>query len=139
MAQRVGEVMTRKPLALQARTSLVEAAGAMRDHDVGSVLVLDDTTVRGIVTDRDIVVRAVAEGRDPAATVLAHISSEDPVSVTEDDTVDHAVELMRLHAVRRLPVVEHGQPVGIVSIGDLAIVRDPTSALGHISAADPNR
>lgn len=139
MAQRVAEVMTRKPLALQAGTSLVEAARAMRDHDVGNVLVLDDVSVRGIVTDRDIVVRAVADGRDPAATVLAQISSEEPVCVTEDDTVDHAVELMRRHAVRRLPVVDQGQPVGIVSLGDLAVERDPSSALGHISAADPNR
>lgn len=139
MAQRVAEVMTKKPVALQAGTTLVEAARAMRDHDVGDILVLDDITIRGIVTDRDIVVRAVAEGRDPESTVLAQISSNDPVSLTEDDSVDRAVELMRQHAVRRLPVVVDGQPVGIVSLGDLAVDRDPSSALGDISAADPNR
>ncbi len=139
MAQTVREVMTAKPVALQSGTTLQEAARAMRDHDVGSVVVLDDDVVRGIVTDRDIVVRAVAEGRDPATTVLAEISSERVVTVSPDDPVDRAVALMREHAVRRLPVVENGRPAGIVSIGDLAIERDPESVLGRISAAEPNR
>jgi CBS domain-containing protein len=139
MAQMVREVMTAKPVALQAGTTLQEAARAMRDHDVGSVVVLDDDVVRGIVTDRDIVVRAVAEGRDPTTTVLAEISSERIVTVSPDDPVDRAVELMRDHAVRRLPVVENGRPAGIVSLGDLAVERDPQSVLGQISAAEPNR
>jgi CBS domain-containing protein len=139
MPQAVSEVMTKKPLALQAGTSLVEAARAMRNHDVGDVLVLSGDVVRGIVTDRDLVVRALAEGRDPASTVLSQICSEELVSVKPQDSVDHVLELMRRHAVRRLPVVENGRALGIVSIGDLAVERDLGSALGQISAADPNR
>ena len=102
MAQTVRDVMTEKPVALQAGTTLVEAASAMRDHDVGSVLVLQDDAVRGIVTDRDIVVRAVADGRDPGRTVLAEISSEELVSISPQEPIDRAVTLMREHAVRRL-------------------------------------
>lgn len=94
MPQTIREVMTAKPVALQAGTSLVEAARAMREHDVGNVLVLEDDTVRDLMRDR---------------------------------------------AVRRLPVVESGRPVGIVSLGDLAVERDPASVLGTISAAQPNR
>jgi CBS domain-containing protein len=139
MAQTVSEVMTEKPVALQAGTTLVEAAQAMRDHDVGSVLVLQDDSIRGIVTDRDIVVRAVAEGRDPSHTVLVEIASETLVSISPDDPVDRAVTLMREHAVRRLPVVDSGRPIGIVSLGDLAVERDAESALGQISASSPNR
>jgi predicted phosphoribosyltransferase/predicted transcriptional regulator len=139
MARTVREVMTAKPVALQAGTTLQESARAMRDHDVGAVIVLEDDRVRGIVTDRDITVRAVAEGREPQATVLAEISSDRVVTVSPDDAVDRAVALMREHAIRRLPVVESGMPVGIVSLGDLAVERDPGSALGAISAAEPNR
>jgi CBS domain-containing protein len=131
--------MTAKPVALQAGTTLVEAARAMRDHDVGDVLVLEDDRLRGIVTDRDIAIRAVAEGRDPSSTVLGEICSGADVTVAPDDTVDRAVELMRQRAVRRLPVVENGRPIGIVSLGDLAVERDPQSTLSDISAADPNR
>jgi CBS domain-containing protein len=139
MTQTVSEVMTRNPVALQAEASLVEAARAMRDHDIGAVVVLDDDALRGIVTDRDLVVRALAEGGDPRSTALAQVCSEELLSLSPQDTVEHAVELMRRHAVRRLPVVEASRPVGIVSLGDLAVERDPGSALGGISAADPNR
>jgi CBS domain-containing protein len=139
MPQTVREVMTQKPVALQAGTTLEEAAQAMRDHDIGDVVVLKDDTVCGIVTDRDIAVRAVAEGRDPANSVLAEICSQRMVTVAPDEPVDRAITLMRQHALRRLPVVEDGRPVGIVSLGDLAVERDPESVLGQISAADPNR
>jgi CBS domain-containing protein len=139
MAETIRTVMTAKPVALQVGTTLVEAARAMRDHDVGDVVVLDDDQLCGIVTDRDITIRSVAEGRDPSQSVLGEICSKDVVTVTPDDTVEKTVELMRKRAVRRMPVVENGRPVGIVSLGDLAVERDPESALGHISAADPNR
>ena len=139
MTETIRSVMTSKPVALQAGTTLVDAARAMRDHDVGDVIVLEDDRLRGIVTDRDIVVRAVAEGRDPSQSVLGEVSSGEVVALTPDDPVDRAVDLMREHAVRRLPVVEQGRPVGIVSLGDLAAGRDPNSALGQISNARPNR
>jgi predicted kinase/CBS domain-containing protein len=139
MPQTVREVMTAKPLALQEGTTLVEAAAAMRNHDVGDVVLLNDDQVTGIVTDRDIMVRAVAEGMDPNSTVLAQIASKDLTTISPEATVDEAVELMRRESVRRLPVVEEGRPVGIVSLGDLAVERAPDSALADISAADPNR
>src|SRR5262245_34451955 len=82
MPQTVREVMTQKPVALQAGTTLEEAARAMRDHDIGDVVVLDNDTVRGIVTDRDIAVRAVAEGRDPASSVLAEICSRRMITIS---------------------------------------------------------
>lgn len=139
MPQTVREVMTAKPVALQAGTTLAEAAQAMRDHDIGDVVVLKDEAVCGIVTDRDIAVRAVAEGRDPANSILAEICSQRMITISPEEPVDRAITLMRQHAVRRLPVVEDGRPVGIVSLGDLAVERDPESVLGQISAADPNR
>ncbi|MDQ6792125.1 MAG: CBS domain-containing protein [Candidatus Dormibacteraeota bacterium] len=139
MPQTVREVMTAKPLALQEGTTLVEAAAAMRNHDVGDVVLLNDDQVTGIVTDRDITVRAVAEGMDPNSTVLAQIASKDLTTISPEATVEEAVELMRRESVRRLPVVEEGRPVGIVSLGDLAVERAPDSALADISAADPNR
>jgi CBS domain-containing protein len=139
MPRTVREVMTAKPLALQQGTTLTEAARAMRDHDVGDVVLLDDDRVTGIVTDRDMTVRAVAEGMLPDETVLAQIASKDLVTVSPDATVEEAVRLMRERAVRRLPVVEDGRPIGIVSLGDLAVEREPGSPLADISASDPNR
>lgn len=138
MVQTVREVMTGKPVALQAGTSLVEAAKAMRDRGIGDVIVLQDDQVCGIVTDRDITVRGVAEGRDPSRVVLGEVCSTEVVTVGPEAPVDQAVDLMRSRALRRLPVVEQGRPVGIVSLGDLAMERDPGSVLGRISAAKPN-
>jgi CBS domain-containing protein len=139
MPQTVREVMTAKPLALQEGTALAEGARAMRDHDVGDVVLLRDDQVSGIVTDRDIVVRGVAESMNPDEAVLAQVASKELVTVSPDASVEEAVELMRQRAVRRLPVVEDGRPVGIVSLGDLAVEEDPGSALADISAAEPNR
>jgi CBS domain-containing protein len=84
-------------------------------------------------------VRAVAEGLDPTATPVTEVCTKDPTSISADASVDEAVGLMRERALRRLPVVEGGQPVGIVALGDLAVERDPDSALADISASDPNR
>jgi signal-transduction protein with cAMP-binding, CBS, and nucleotidyltransferase domain len=139
MPQKVREVMTAKPLALQKGTTLTEAATAMRDHDVGDVVLLDDDQVTGIVTDRDMTIRAVAEGMNPNETVLAQIASKELVTISPEASVDDAVRLMRERAIRRLPVVEDGRPVGIVSLGDLAVEREPDSTLADISASEPNR
>jgi CBS domain-containing protein len=141
-SQTVADVMTKDPVTLSADTSLVEAARAMRDRDVGAVIVLkgDGRDLCGMVTDRDIAMRAVAEGRDPSEAKLDDVCSHEVISVRPDDSVEAAIRLMREHAVRRLPVVdENGGPVGVVSLGDLAVERDPRSALGEISAAEPNR
>jgi CBS domain-containing protein len=92
----------------------------------------------GVVTDRDIVVRAIAEGKDPDSAKLEEICSHDIVTVGPDDPVDRAVQLMRQRAIRRLPVVDGEKPIGMVSIGDLAIELDENSGLADISAAEAN-
>ena len=138
MAQHIRELMTPNPVALPGTASVHEAARAMRDAQIGDVIVIENNEVCGIVTDRDIVVRTVAETRDPATTTLADICSHSLVTVTPTDSIEEAERLMRTHAIRRLPVVEGGQAVGIVSLGDLAVERDPGSALGEISGAPPN-
>jgi CBS domain-containing protein len=139
MAQAVRDVMTASPVTMSAAATAVDAARAMRDANIGDVVVLEDRRVRGIVTDRDIVVRGVADGRDPAKTSLADICSSDLTTVSPSTEVGEAIRLMREKALRRLPVVEDGRPVGIVSLGDLAVERDRASVLGAISAAPPNR
>ena len=139
MAQIIRDVMTPNPVSIPAASSVADAARAMRDANIGDVIVLKDSQVCGILTDRDIVVRGVAEGRDLAATKVGDICSQELTSVSPTDEVEQAILLMRDKAVRRLPVVEGGKAVGVVSIGDLAIERDPHSALGTISAAPPNR
>jgi CBS domain-containing protein len=138
MPQRIHDVMTPKPVTLPGTALVHEAARAMRDQDIGDVIVIENQQVCGIVTDRDIVLRMVAEARDPAATRLADICSHALLTVAPTDSIAEAVRLMRTHAIRRLPVVEEGKAVGIVSLGDLAQERDPDSALGEISAAPPN-
>ena len=117
-----------------------EAARMMRDNDIGDVVVLGDTDGRvcGIVTDRDLVVRVMAEERNPDQTTLGAVCSSELITVAPDDSVDTAVSLMRERAVRRLPVCDNGNVIGIVSIGDLAERFDQRSALADISAAPPN-
>ena len=139
MDQRIGEVMTPSPIALRATSTVVDAARAMRDAGIGDVVVLDaNENVCGIVTDRDVTVRAVADGRNPAEMELGEICSKALVTLAPTDSVDDAVRVMRQQALRRLLVVEEGKPVGIVSLGDLAVERDPKSALADISAAPAN-
>jgi len=138
MAQSIREVMTPNPTVCPAQATLQEAARLMRDQDIGNVLVEKDGQLCGIVTDRDIVVRGVAEGGDGASMRLGDICGGDLVSLSIDATVDDAVQLMRDKALRRIPVVQGGQAVGVVSIGDLAMEQDPGSALADISAAPPN-
>ena len=139
MAQLVKDVMTANPVTVTSDASAADAAAQMRDSDTGAILVVDGKELRGIVTDRDIVVRAVAEGRDPSATKVADISSSDVQALEPDQPVTEAIEIMRERAVRRVPVVDGGKPVGIVSIGDLALERDRESALADISAAPANQ
>jgi CBS domain-containing protein len=139
MAQFVRELMTPHPVALPATSSLVDAALAMRDFDVGSVLVLANGQIYGIVTDRDIVVRGIASGNYPATMTLGEICSRELTTLSPTDRVEDAVTLMREKAIRRLPVVEHGQPVGIISLGDLTVEEDLHSTIDRISSAPPNR
>jgi CBS domain-containing protein len=131
-------VMTHDPVTVSGDATLVEAAKAMAQQDIGPVLVEDGGRLLGILTDRDIVVRAIAEGRDPGSTTAREVCTESVVSLTPDQTVDEAIRLMREHDVRRVPVVQDGRPAGVISIGDLAVERDTDSALADISAASPN-
>jgi len=139
MAQSIRDVMTTHPVALPATSSVVDAARAMRDSDIGNVIVLENGQICGIVTDRDIAIRGVAEGRNISSLTLGDICSRQLTTLSPTDSVDDAALLMREKALRRLPVVEGGKPVGIVSLGDLAVTKDPHSALGNISAAPANR
>ena len=135
----VQEAMTKDPAKLSRSATVAEAAQCMAERDIGTVLVEDASGLVGMVTDRDIVVRAVARGRDPEGTPLTEICSEPLMTVSPDDDVDRVVEIMREKAVRRVPVVDaRKQAVGILSLGDLARDRDPHSALGKISSAPPN-
>jgi CBS domain-containing protein len=138
MPQSIQDVMTPDPLTVDGSATARDVAQLMRDNDVGDVIVTAGGEVRGIVTDRDIVVRAVAEQPDPAAVQVQDICSSHLAQLRPSDTVEAAVATMEERAVRRVPVVEDGRPVGIVSLGDLAIERDPDSALANISAAPPN-
>ncbi|MDQ4065568.1 MAG: CBS domain-containing protein [Actinomycetota bacterium] len=136
MAERIRDIMTHDPATLSASASVAEAAQLMRDSDIGDVIVLGDgNEIAGIVTDRDIAVQVVADNRDASSTKVGEIASRDLVTISPDESIGNAVRLMSERAVRRLPVVEGNRPVGIVSLGDLAVIKDPESALADISAA----
>ncbi len=137
MAEFVREVMTPGVATVRPDASLVEAAQLMRAQDIGDVLVASDGHVIGVLTDRDITLRAVADGADPLTVSAQAVCTPNPVVVGPDDAVSAAVALMRDHAIRRLPVMEDGHPVGMVSLGDLAVSQDPDSTLAHISRASP--
>ena len=139
MVERLREVMTAAPRCLSPTDTVGEAARMMRDENIGDVLVCVDDRLTGIVTDRDLVVRALAEqAGDPRQTRLGDIASKELVMLSPDDSVEEAVALMRGHAIRRIPVCENGRPVGVVALGDLAVERDWDSALADISAAPAN-
>jgi CBS domain-containing protein len=140
MAKRVRDLMRTKPIQLPGAVPVVEAARQMRAANVGAVIVAENGRMTGIVTDRDITIRAVAQGRDPNTTLLADICSSEVTALSPDDDIDRAVEIMREKAIRRIPVVDsRNEPVGILSLGDLALERDPRSVLGQISAARPSQ
>jgi CBS domain-containing protein len=138
MAQLVRDIMTTNPVTLPPQTSVRQAAQRMRDEGIGNVLVAEGDNLQGIVTDRDIVVRGLAERDNLADMHLADVCSEDVVTADPNEAADEAIARMRERAIRRIAVVDHGKPVGVVSLGDAAMERDPNSALGDISAARGN-
>lgn len=138
MAQSIKEVMTQKPTVVTTETSVAEAAKAFKEGHFGALIVTDGEQVAGLLTDRDITVRVVAEGKDPSDTTVGEVMTKDVKTLSPDDSVEDAIELIRREDVRRIPVVEGAKPVGIVSIGDLAVERDEDSALADISSASPN-
>jgi CBS domain-containing protein len=119
---KIREIMTPQVQCVRAEDTLVDAASVMRQLDVGVVPVCDDEHVVGILTDRDITVRAVAEGCDPNQTMVSDAMSPQIVCVYDDQLVSEAVQLMELHQIRRTPVINRQERlVGIISLGDIAV------------------
>jgi CBS domain-containing protein len=139
MAQTVEQIMTRNPRTVDSSDTITDAARVMRDSDIGDVVVMEDGQVSGIVTDRDIVIRAVSEGRDPDSTSVSDVCTTGVETIEPEASVDDALRLMREKDIRRLPVAKNGRPVGILSLGDLAVEREPDSTLADISAASPDQ
>jgi signal-transduction protein with cAMP-binding, CBS, and nucleotidyltransferase domain len=133
MDAKVRDVMTPGPIGVDYDQSVGEAARAMRDWGVGAILVVSNGSLYGLVTDRDLVVRAVAEERG-ADEPVGPLSSANLIGVDADAGVHQAMRLMRQHGVRRLPVLEDGQVAGIVSLGDLAMQDEPDLAFAQLSA-----
>jgi CBS domain-containing protein len=118
----VFEAMTPEVVSVPPETTLVDAAQTMKELDVGPLPVCDGERLLGMVTDRDIIVRAIAEGRDPRATEVRDVMTSEIVCCREDDDVRHAAKLMQDSQLRRLLVVnEEGRLVGIVSLGDIVL------------------
>jgi CBS domain-containing protein len=139
MGQQIAEVMTKNPYGVTTTATLNEAARMMRDQEIGDVLVMRaDGTLCGLVTDRDLVVRGLAEGLDPGSASVEEVCNHDPVTLSSDQPVEEAVAVMRQYNIRRLPIVDGENLVGILSLGDLAIEKDPSSALADISKAPAN-
>lgn len=138
MTRKVREIMSAAPACMAASESVSAAAKAMKERGIGTVLVLSGGRLAGLVTDRDIAIRVLAENRDPLTTRLDDICSSELAVLSPDDAVETATRIVRDRAVRRLPVMADGTPVGVVSIGDLALDEDEGSALSRISAFGPN-
>jgi CBS domain-containing protein len=135
----IRQVMTTPPDAVRETATVQEAARLMKTKDIGDVLVEDDQgRLAGIITDRDVAIRATAEGADPKTTKVADAYTRGVSALAPTDTVHDAVRLMRSKNVRRLPVVEDGKAVGIVSLGDISVETAPSSLLADISTAPPD-
>ncbi len=138
VSEPLDEVMSRRPITIPARGTIEEAARLMRDNDIGFIVVTaEDGSLAGVVTDRDIVSRAVADGR-PGTTAVIDVATTDVVTAPTGYHPNDLASMMVWSSVRRLPIVDHGHVVGVVSLGDLARHLDPGSALANISAAPAN-
>ena len=121
-ATKVHEVMTDRPRCVTPETSVSEAAQLMETDNIGSLPILDGEQLAGMVTDRDIVIRAVAKGKDPRGMPVREVASRELVTVQADDDLSDALKLMAGHQVRRLPVVdEDNRLVGILAQADIAL------------------
>src|SRR6187551_2406539 len=119
MAQ-VRDVMTSNPVTCSSQASIADAAKVMAKEDIGPLPVVDADRLVGLLTDRDIVVRVVAEGRDPQSTTVGEVASTDLATVSPDENLDRALQLLAEQQVRRLPVVEGETLVGVVAQADIA-------------------
>ena len=121
MAKSVRDTMTANPRAITPGDPIVEAARLMSDEDIGSLPVTEEGRLVGMVTDRDIAVRVIAEGKSPESTTVGEVLSRDPVAAEPGQDLDEALRLMAQHQVRRLPVVEEDRLVGILAQADVAL------------------
>ena len=121
MAKSVRDAMTEDPRSIGASASVVEAARLMREQDIGSLPITEDEKLVGMITDRDITTRVVAEAADPKVTPVGDVYSRDLISVAPDKDLEEALQLMARHQVRRLPVVENSRLVGMVAQADVAL------------------
>jgi CBS domain-containing protein len=137
MAESIRDVMSQDPTTVDASATIQEVAQLMAKEAIGSVLIVENGEVQGIVTDRDIVVRVLAKGNGPDASAREACTT-DLETLSPDDSLEDGIRKMKQANVRRLPVVEDGKPVGIVSLGDLAQAKDRDSALADISSEAPN-
>jgi CBS domain-containing protein len=117
----IKDVMTSNPTTCEPQASVVDAAKVMAQEDVGSIPTVEGDRLVGVVTDRDIVIRVVAEGRDPQSVTVGDVASRDLVTVSPDEELDRALQLMAENQVRRLPVVDGDKLVGIVAQRDVAL------------------
>ena len=134
MAKSVRDAMTENPRSIGASASVVEAARLMREEDIGSLPITDADELLGMITDRDIATRVVAEAADPKMTSVEDVYSRDPISVESNEDLEEALRLMARHQVRRLPVVENGRLVGIVVQADIAL-RENEKKTGELVGA----
>ena len=136
MGKTIKDVMHAQPTTLDKGATAMQAAHLMRERGIGAVLVVEEEgALCGLITDRDLVLRVMADGRDPDTTVLGEVCTANPEQLEPSEDADEAIRRMAQRAIRRLPVTEGGKPIGIVTLGDLAIDRDPKSLVGTISAA----
>ena len=147
MTRKLRDIMSSAPACLVSTETVLVAARAMRERGVGTVLVLTDGQVSGLVTDRDIAIRVLAENRDPATTLIGEICCHEVAALGPDDDVNQAARLVRERVVRRIPVLQDGIPVGVVAVGDLtpeapeapqALERDGSLPLPAVQAVTPD-
>jgi CBS domain-containing protein len=136
MAKSVRDAMTEDPRSIGTSATVVEAARLMREQHIGSLPITDGEQLVGMITDRDITTRVVAEAADLETTSVGEVSSGDLISVEPDNELDEALNLMARHQVRRLPVVEGGKLVGIVAQADIALtLRQDVQKIGELVEA----
>ena len=137
MTRKMRDIMSPAPVCMASGESVAAAARAMKEHDTGTVLVLSDGRLSGLVTERDIMVRVLAENRDPLTMLVGDICSGELAVLGPDDEVEQAARLVRERAVRRIPILADGTAVGMVYIGDLALDAGEPSTLTALAAVRP--
>ncbi|KUO64845.1 MAG: inosine-5'-monophosphate dehydrogenase [Gracilibacter sp. BRH_c7a] len=120
---KVSDIMSSNVSFVDPSTKLIDIAKLMKEKDVGSVPVVQNDTVKGIITDRDIVIRVISEGKDTNQVTAEQVMSADPVVIEDSEDIDKAADIMFEYQIKRLPVVKKDKLVGIISLGDLAVER----------------